>query len=142
VLTEQLSPLVSICSHIREQNDPAPIHFLYSTKVPEHIDSLENILFLTRLLDLEAEAVQLGGPQLNFQLFATGDNVSGLLDKRYVVHRRMEPEDVFLALGGLPERKSTVCYVCGPPSMTDEFISLLKRQDGVDNQKILCEKWW
>lgn len=34
----------------------------------------------------------------------------------------------------------TVCYVCGPPPMTDEFVQYLEGVMG--KEKVLYEKWW
>ncbi len=47
-------------------------------------------------------------------------------------------------------RKSTLVYICGPPMMTDEFVTELtassseEKRDGIrlDSRYILTEKWW
>jgi len=28
------------------------------------------------------------------------------------------------------------------PTMTDEFVELLKKAPGMDEKRVLCEKWW
>ena len=40
------------------------------------------------------------------------------------------------------ERKGMVAYVCGPPSMTDWAVSVLRKASGVVGERVLCEKWW
>ncbi|KAI0197435.1 hypothetical protein EV127DRAFT_507669 [Xylaria flabelliformis] len=59
--------------------------------------------------------------------------------RRYTVD-----EDVAEALGSPAERRHTVVYVCGVPSMTDEFVARLTDKDGLgmDSHRVLCEKWW
>lgn len=45
--------------------------------------------------------------------------------------------------GGVGEgREGTVCYVCGPQRMTDEVVEFLGRQEGMEEGRVLCEKWW
>lgn len=39
----------------------------------------------------------------------------------------------------------TVCYVCGPPAMTDEFVEVLERLlqvHGDSRKRVYYEKWW
>lgn len=36
--------------------------------------------------------------------------------------------------------ENTVCYVCGPPPMTDGFVEFLRGIVG--EKRVLCEKWW
>ncbi|CAG8070798.1 unnamed protein product [Penicillium salamii] len=39
--------------------------------------------------------------------------------------------------------KDTVCYVCGPPQMTDSFVEKLRGMLGEDGERrIFFEKWW
>ncbi|KEF54346.1 uncharacterized protein A1O9_09512 [Exophiala aquamarina CBS 119918] len=56
--------------------------------------------------------------------------------------RRIAKEDLFEALGPEAGRANTVVYVCGLPTMTDEFVDLLRLAPGMDEKRILCEKWW
>ncbi len=37
--------------------------------------------------------------------------------------------------------ENTLCYLCGPPPMTEKVSSDLKRV-GLSEDKILFEKWW
>jgi hypothetical protein len=42
-------------------------------------------------------------------------------------------------------RANTVCYVCGPPLMTDEFVVLLQsllEDEGSGPRRVFYEKWW
>ncbi|KAK5271467.1 hypothetical protein LTR99_001377 [Exophiala xenobiotica] len=55
---------------------------------------------------------------------------------------RIKHDDLFEALGPEESRSNTVVYVCGLPAMTDEFVELLKRAPGMDEKRVLCEKWW
>ncbi|KAI0552492.1 hypothetical protein F4679DRAFT_67975 [Xylaria curta] len=53
-------------------------------------------------------------------------------------------EDITEAIGSPAERRHAVVYVCGVPSMTDEFVARLTDKDGLgmDSHRVLCEKWW
>jgi len=57
-------------------------------------------------------------------------------------YRRISHEDLFDAIGREDSRSNTVVYVCGLPTMTDEFVELLKKAPGMDETRVLCEKWW
>jgi hypothetical protein len=56
--------------------------------------------------------------------------------------RRIEYGDLLDCLGPEEEREKTVVYVCGPPAMTDEFVDVLWKAPGMENRRVLCEKWW
>ncbi|KAL2444396.1 hypothetical protein ABEF95_016521 [Exophiala dermatitidis] len=57
-------------------------------------------------------------------------------------YRRINHNDLLDAIGPQETRPNTFVYVCGLPTMTDEFVSFLKNTPGVDERKVLCEKWW
>lgn len=69
-------------------------------------------------------------------------------DKRYVgehhnvEYRRFTGEDLQTALGPIAEREKVVAYVCGPPRMTDWAVDVLRSSTGMDEKRVLCEKWW
>ena len=68
-----------------------------------------------------------------------------LPNKTYL--RRIKTSDLVQALDGYSsgsqsDRSRTVCYVCGPPKMTDEFVAFLVQQPGMAGERVLCEKWW
>lgn len=57
-------------------------------------------------------------------------------------YRRITHADLFDALGPGGDRRNTVVYICGLPTMTDEFVELLRHAPGLDEKRVLCEKWW
>jgi len=59
--------------------------------------------------------------------------------------RRIGKEDVASALS--QDQKDSAVYVCGVPTMTDEFVKLLTSSEesgglGMDADRVLFEKWW
>ena len=65
------------------------------------------------------------------------------------VEGRIKETDLIRALDGQYEvqeaskkRLRTACYVCGPPAMTDGFVAFLAQQPGMEEERVLCEKWW
>ncbi len=50
--------------------------------------------------------------------------------------------DILDALGPVEARKGTVCYICGIPVMTDDFVEKAKKADGMEEANVLSEKWW
>jgi hypothetical protein len=151
----------------KKRNDPLTIHFLYSTRVPSQPsassdkhetvtdETLRQILFLPRLHNI-VERVSSSVPhlQISFDLFLTNLSSSavstaakllrdGSKDDSIRVHnRRITGEDLYAATTGdvTAPPHSTVCYVCGPPPMTDEFVKTLGTLVG--SERVLCEKWW
>ena len=75
-------------------------------------------------------------------------NLEQSRDKLYVgehqniEYRRFDRKDLQAALGPIEEREKVVAYVCGPPSMTDWAVDVLKGSVGMDEKRVLCEKWW
>ena len=69
-------------------------------------------------------------------------------DKLYVgehqtiEYRRFDAKDLQAALGPREEREKVVAYVCGPPFMSDWAVDVLKGSIGMDEKRVLCEKWW
>ncbi|KAF9870834.1 hypothetical protein CkaCkLH20_11733 [Colletotrichum karsti] len=58
--------------------------------------------------------------------------------------RRMNLDDVVEALGPAEDHNYAVVYVCGVPSMTDEFVEKLATPEGfgLEPRRVLYEKWW
>lgn len=56
--------------------------------------------------------------------------------------RRMNHDDLLDALGNIGLRKNAVVYVCGVPGMTDECVGVFKDAEGMQGDRVLCEKWW
>ena len=158
------SPLISIFSHlVRAPTSARPkeIHFLYMTKTSGPGDEIDpqSILFLTRLMDFVAAIAD--PPNVTLSLFLTGPAAEGAVsDDRYMIEHGKLPNRTFgrrITAAGLvgaidgwrkpvygPEhdRQGTVCYVCGPPKMTDDFVAFLGKQEGMVQERVLCEKWW
>ena len=145
------SPLVSIFSHlVRSSFRPREIHFVYGTKADSDLDR-QRILFLPRLMDVVAAA---SDPNVTLSVFLTGTGQKGSIEHGQLPNRtfgrRLKEDDLLQALDGYnkqsqagkSDRSRTVCYVCGPPNMTDEFVSFLTRQPGMTPERVLCEKWW
>ena len=59
-----------------------------------------------------------------------------------IEYRRFVNQDLEAALGPGAERKGVVAYVCGPPAMTDWAVGVLRRSEGMEEKRVLCEKWW
>lgn len=38
--------------------------------------------------------------------------------------------------------KDTICYVCGPPKMTDELVDVARGLMGSEKDSVFFEKWW
>lgn len=56
--------------------------------------------------------------------------------------RRFEEKDLDKALGPVAARESVVAYVCGTRTMTDWAVEVLRRSEGMDEKRVLCERWW
>lgn len=136
------SPLISIVAHLHQTDTlPPQVEFIYATK---SIDG--EILFADRLLHIASNRPQ----QVKLHFFLTGSQSGGaaaLQDSRLAElaispsYRRLNTKDVLEALSS-SGREQTVCYVCGPPQMTDELVDLLRGQEGMSADRVLCEKWW
>lgn len=58
-----------------------------------------------------------------------------------IYDRRITAQDVRLAIG--KNAKDAVCYICGPPTMTDELVAAAKEVVGeTRRERVFCEKWW
>ncbi|KAF7630436.1 hypothetical protein AFLA_011060 [Aspergillus flavus NRRL3357] len=162
-----INPLISILSHLNNNADETPashhpfnIHFLYSTKLPEATPQeaatspesiLDQILFLSRLRQIIHSQSQSHRLRITLDLFITSlrDTSSPLLlnqpDDLSIHSRRVSQDDLRTALTGpngdiKPEE--TVCYMCGPPAMTDEFVAALRGLMGDGSDRVFFEKWW
>lgn len=120
------------------------IVFLYTVRNSVDSDGRsEDILFLSRL----REIFGILGEEGDFRLFVTGEegNEGGLgVDSKSlrVQRRRIEESDLKDALGESERREGTVVYVCGVPGMTDRFVELAGKAEGMDEKRVLSEKWW
>jgi len=126
------------------------VHFIYATKADSDLDR-QRILFLAHLMDHVAAVAD---PNVTLRLFLTGTGLDGPIEygklPNHTFARRLRPADLLSALDGYARpppsakehRAGTVCYVCGPPRMTDESVANLSEQPGMAPERVLCEKWW
>ncbi|KAI2602416.1 hypothetical protein GGR54DRAFT_645041 [Hypoxylon sp. NC1633] len=149
-----INPLISMLGTLAESTDKEPcsfdVQFLYSLKddVSKEPRQAARFLFLERLVSI------FGSGKVNghLQLFLTGDAREGEGEgvmscgeegsKVPFRRRRMTMDDVSAAVGGASERKAAVVYVCGHPKMTDEFVTGLRHELGMEPCRVLCERWW
>ena len=99
-------------------------------------------------MDLVAAAAD---PNVTLRLFLTDTGETGPIEHGRLPNRtfarRVANADIVQAIDGYQQssqdrRSRTLCYVCGPPRMTDEFVDLLGQQPGMAKERVLCEKWW
>ncbi|EME49579.1 hypothetical protein DOTSEDRAFT_68379 [Dothistroma septosporum NZE10] len=148
-----INPLISIFSQLirnHEQARPREIHFLYATKADSELDP-QRILFLPRLMDLVAAVAN---PNITLSLFLSGTGDDGPIEHGKLPNRtfgrRLVERDLQNAISGYKQgvfgaehdRLGTLCYVCGPPRMTDEIVEFLRNEKGMSEARVLCEKWW
>ncbi len=130
-------------SHLYQTKQmPQEVQFLYATRMSEPEG---RVLFLSRL-----QAISQSVPpyQLQLTLYVSGLESPSLLVRNSSLmnvrlqQRRINRSDLMDAIGGPQNRASVVCYVCGPPAMTDEFVQVLRQAEGMEEHNVLCEKWW
>ncbi|CRG92317.1 hypothetical protein PISL3812_09374 [Talaromyces islandicus] len=130
-------------------------------------EALDEILFLSRLRRIvhRVSSCRTSGVQISLDVFLTnippppagqdeavpsvlaqatqslnedGADRNNNKNNIHVHSRRISRQDLGSAMAGAKD--STVCYVCGPPPMTDEFVGHLGSLIGAD--RVLYEKWW
>lgn len=119
---------------------------MYGTKADSELDP-QKMLFVSRLMDLIAAAAD---PKVTLSLFLTGTGQQGRIEHGRFPNRtfgaRINHIDLQQAMDGfigdIAGRHRTLCYVCGPQTMTDNFVEYLSSQDGMSEDRVLCEKWW
>ena len=160
--------MISILTHLCQYPDqnPPSITLLYSTKKGRS-SALSSILFFDRLSEIFFR--ENCSSNLSFELFLTDSSIPGLqspegADKpvveaqfgestsrkdvsstvhpRKVRYKRFTQEDLINALGPALDRSGTLVYVCGPPPMTDWAVQTMREAEGMDPDRVLCEKWW
>jgi hypothetical protein len=123
------------------------VHFVYGTKADSDLDP-QRILFLPRLMDLIAAA---NDPLVTLSFFLTGTGDEGSIEHgrfpNRTFARRISKSDLRSAIDGYSNddpgsRTRTMCYVCGPQAMTDDFVAYLSNEPGMAADRVLCEKWW
>lgn len=103
-------------------------------------------VFLTRNgADVQGPAEGSDGDGDGANVIACGENEDPI---PFHPRRCTVEDDVVKAVGSTPgERRFAVVYVCGVPTMTDEFVARLTLTDrrgglGMEPHRVLCEKWW
>lgn len=148
-----INPLMSTVSSLSTQKKERGklgfhVKFLYTTRELKPDVSSSEILFLERLVSVFDTL----GDEGQFELFLTsgqqeGDEIESrtisVAGKQLKVQtRRIHDTDLLDALGPVEERAGTVWYICGVPSMTDEFVENARNAKGIDERNVLFEKWW
>ncbi|OJJ49324.1 hypothetical protein ASPZODRAFT_150220 [Penicilliopsis zonata CBS 506.65] len=142
-----INPLISILSHLNNTSTAhRDIHFLYSSRLGPST-SLDQLLFLPRLRAIVASQRESHRLHISLELFLT-DTPAGSLPASSpssdltIHHRRVSEADLrrVVSREGSVRAMDTVCYVCGPPAMTDGCVASLEQW--LDERRVICEKWW
>ena len=156
---------MSILTHLYQHPEQCPpsVKFLYSARSGgEFRRGNYGILFYDRLHKMFGQ--ERLPPDSSFEMFITpqrmGDSTpavandmdisldnDGIFDVQSQFHetvrlRRFTKTDLLVALGRIEDGGNTVAYVCGPPTMTDWAVEVLKTADNMREENVLCEKWW
>ncbi|OTB05281.1 hypothetical protein M426DRAFT_142386 [Hypoxylon sp. CI-4A] len=169
-----VNPLVSVVASLAEKSGAMSasasasssfeVRFLYSLKDEREDEDgkADRLLFVERIARIFTAGKLRGGLQLFLTGGGGGDGdgdgkgSEGVLsyggDKEGVdggdvpfLRRRMTVDDVAAAVGDASERRFAAVYVCGVPTMTDEFVQKLTDPQhglGMESHRVLCEKWW
>ena len=137
----------------------------------DHDQDLSSIVFLDRLKSLVRDARTWEGVDFKFRLVLTGRSgthnsnsqtnnhttTTTPQDPESLVHLSLGPRlqwsEIREAIGSSPSTdeakdhddntiNNSVVYICGPPAMTDEIVRRLKEEEGMEERRVLCEKWW
>lgn len=154
-----INPIIGMISAMSSQGArklggiPKRLRILYSSKRAVTTDGQkEEVLFENRIRATVAKwGDRAKEVDVQYSFFDTsskdsqqlGVSDSGLLSKNIHLHgRRIQHDDLAEALGSENLRHSALVYVCGLPNMTDDFVEYLKKMPGMDEKRVLCEKWW
>ncbi|KAK4936307.1 hypothetical protein LTR10_022784 [Elasticomyces elasticus] len=148
-----INPIMSMISAMNELGTKSKlggmvktVRVLYSARRERNEQGEgEEILFEKRLKDIAGKWKDDEDVDYTYTLFETGggqaqeEKTAGNMTTR---SRRINHSDLFEAIGPEDTRGNTVVYVCGLPTMTDEFVELLRKTPRLDEKRVLCEKWW
>ncbi|KAG0159755.1 hypothetical protein PDIDSM_7279 [Penicillium digitatum] len=157
-----VNPLISILSHLNNNEphtpNPTTIAILYSSRLPQDRETasanttLDQILFLPRLRQIFRSQESSHRLRISLDLFLTDlasspDLLSSGSPSDIKIHaRRINDRDLRSAAVGIDgglDSQGTVCYVCGPPGMTDFIVKKLVLILGNGGeQRVFFEKWW
>ncbi|CAG8959204.1 hypothetical protein HYFRA_00012562 [Hymenoscyphus fraxineus] len=149
-----VNPLMSMLSHIASlvkagEDQHFEIRFLYTVRCAPS-GNLSKIQFLERI----QREIKTIGQRAELQLFLTSgekreiggveleDTLGPDGTKLDIQRRRINKDDLLQALGPVSERNDVVCYICGVPRMTDDFIEIVRDAEGMEEKNVLFEKWW
>ena len=120
---------------------PKNVRVLYTVR-----KTAEEILFYERIERIAQSYSEIKDVDLRFVMFETGSTEKSheviKIEKIQHISRRITHEDLLDCLGLEGDRQNTVVYICGLPKMTDEFVDFAQEQPGMDEKRVLCEKWW
>lgn len=116
------------------------IRVLYASKREENGE----MVFEKRLESIARRWEAVNDVDLQVCFWETGEAPRDESDEGVVKRRkgRITHEDLMEALGSEDLRGNSVVYVCGVPEMTDEFVEVLSNAEGMEERRVLCEKWW
>ncbi|KAF4997606.1 hypothetical protein FGRMN_3745 [Fusarium graminum] len=130
-----INPFASMMSCIAGEAYKLDVEVLYATKLSAQ--GLAGVLFLERIRAWFKEEKISG----DLKVFATGEHGSFTESNGLEVsRRRLAIQDVREAVGKRGDE--CVVYVCGPAAMTDEIVGGLVRDGGIDEKRVILEKWW
>jgi NAD(P)H-flavin reductase len=148
-----INPIISMISAMNEVGTratlggmPRTVRVLYTARSERDKGGEgEEILFERRLNDIAKKWRDDQQVDYQYTFFETSgqsaqeETKPGNITTR---RRRINHEDLLEAIGPEHARGNTVAYICGLPTMTDEFVDLLRNTPGLDDKRVLCEKWW
>lgn len=149
-----INPIMSMISAMDMQGAgrlggmPKRIRLLYTSKRgTDKQGKPEEVLFEERLKAVAQKWTKKDDVDFGYTFFETsGSGQAGNEEEKAtdmtIFRRRISHDDLFEALGPEEKRRNTLVYVCGLPAMTDGFVDLLKRVPGMEENRVLCEKWW
>ncbi|EEH45430.1 uncharacterized protein PADG_01580 [Paracoccidioides brasiliensis Pb18] len=168
-----INPLISMLAHIFQNPWTLPhsstVNLLYSTRLPttpkegEDISNhLDQILFFPRLRNILNSQRHLRQqqreqtPVFHLHLYITNlPNTPYVPPEDISLHNyRITMADLHKVIRGeqtaagneySSRGERTVCYICGPPGMTDEFVAGAEEIIGTGEEgekRIFYEKWW
>ncbi|OQE43236.1 hypothetical protein PENCOP_c003G03583 [Penicillium coprophilum] len=157
-----INPLISMLSHFinNEPHTPNPttIRILYSSRLTQDLENasadavLDQILFLPRLRQIVRSQENSHRLRISLDLFLTDLASSpNLFSSRSPTDIKIHPvrisdsdlRSAAVGKGGEMDTRGTVCYVCGPPGMTDSVVEKLIGMLGEGGaQRVFFEKWW
>lgn len=125
------------------------MNILYSARLPSGSDpDLDQVLFLSRLRQIIRAQAHSRRLRISLEFFLTNlPDDSPLVEEPtdLTIHsRRIMRQDLQATVMGEDadvHPKDTVCYLCGPPKMTDEFVEVLRALLG-EKERVIFEKWW